>query len=262
MDKSQLAAMSGEATYRSPRSLELNEVSLNGDTGSFRKKLLVGKPKDQKPEEEPLGNRVEVVFLKIRRRLVERSRKGEIVRSTNEHNTAMDTVVMYETEGRRQEVGIAADLRKKYEGLRTVQQIYALLLTEKNPPELVRLIVKGASLGSEAKAKETDSLYSYFGKFGKDEHLVEYKTILTPVMEQGAKSYYCIDFKKGEKLSEEQLNYAVEQLKAVHEKCVEMDAARQQKTTPKVADIQVDEPAPVDGIDYPDEDIKVDEIPF
>src|SRR4051812_31044401 len=92
---------SGESAMRGARPLELNEVSLNGDGGAtqdsagnwkpnggyFRKRILVGKPKDQKPEEIDLGANIDVVFLKVRRRLVERGDSGKIVRSTVEHNS-------------------------------------------------------------------------------------------------------------------------------------------------------------------------------
>jgi hypothetical protein len=86
-----LSELSGESTYRAPRSLEINEVSLNGDAdvkeiapgkferkgGYFRKRLLAGRTnRDEKPEEVNLGKSIHVIFLKIRRRLVERADKG------------------------------------------------------------------------------------------------------------------------------------------------------------------------------------------
>src|SRR4051812_43355251 len=92
----ELAEMSGEAAYRSPRGLELNEILINGDGdivensdgtytkkgGYFRKRILVGrKNNDEKPEEVNLGGEVSIIFLKIRRRLVERGDKGVMVRS-------------------------------------------------------------------------------------------------------------------------------------------------------------------------------------
>lgn len=150
-----LAAMSGEAGYRGGRGLELNEVSLNGDGdvkeispgkyepvgGYFRKKILIGKPKDEKPEEVKLGESITVVFLKIRRRLIERGNKGEVLRSTNEHNSKDDAVTLFEGSGKtaKRTNGIASDLREKYEGLRTVQVVYALLVQGTGEPELVKL---------------------------------------------------------------------------------------------------------------------------
>src|SRR3954468_10285871 len=97
---------SGESAMRGSRPLELNEVSLNGDGsakeitpgnwqrqgGYFRKRILIGNPKDQKPQEINLGGTINVVFLKVRRRLVERAKKGEIVRSIGEHNSPKEAV--------------------------------------------------------------------------------------------------------------------------------------------------------------------------
>jgi hypothetical protein len=46
------------------------------------------------------------------------------------------------------------------------------------------------------------------------------------VREEGRKSYYAIDFKRGEALSEKSLEFAVGKLKEIHAKCEEIDAAR------------------------------------
>jgi hypothetical protein len=275
-----LAAMSGEGAYRGSRPLELNEVSLNGDGdvvrtatggyepkgGYFRKKILIGKPKDEKPEEVKLGATISVVFLKIRRKLIERGKDGEVLRSTNEHNSKNDAVSLFEGKGKtaKRIDGVASDLRERYEGLRTVQIVYALLVGGTGEPELVRLIVKGASLGSEAKADEVTDFYSYLGSFRGEEHVWQYKTVLSAVREEGHKSYYAIDFKRGEALSEKSLEYAVEKLKEVHAKCSEIDATRAAKIAKRdVAGPEEErEEETVGGIEYPKDDINPDDIPF
>ena len=273
-----LAAMSGEAGYRGARGLELNEVSLNGDGdmtktatgyepkgGYFRKKILIGKPKDEKPEEVKLGNSITVVFLKIRRKLIERGKDGEVLRSTNEHNSKDEAVTLYEGSGKtgKRIPGIASDLREKYEGLRTVQIVYALLCEGTTTPELVRLIVKGASLGSDAKADDVTDFYSYLGSFRGEEHVWQFKTVLAAVREEGRKSYYAIDFKRGERLSETSLDLAVSTLKGVHAKCQEIDAARAAKIVKQdVATDAVEEEREEGGIEYPEGDIDPASIPF
>jgi hypothetical protein len=237
------AAASGEAHYGGTRALELNEVTINGDGdavevngklerkgGYFRKRILVGKPRDEKPEEVRIGTTATVVFLKVRRKLVERGEKGKIVRSTSEHNHKGDVVTLYR-ENEKPITGIASDLRDQYPGLRTVQIVYALLCEGTGEPELVKLIVRGSSLGSEAKAESTTDFYKYLGSFGKGadgekEHFYQYKTVLRPVLEQGAKSYFAIHFERGERLSEKSYEYAMAKLREVHEKCVEIDEAR------------------------------------
>lgn len=271
--------MSGEATYRGPRPLELNEVSLNGDGdvkqiapgkfepkgGYFRKRILIGKPQDEKPEEINLGSTIKVVFLKIRRKLVERGDKGAIVRSTSEHTSKNDVVTLFDSKTGKRVVGVAADLREQYEGLRTVQIIYALLCAGPNEPELVRLIIKGASLGSEAKAENVMDFYRYLGSFRGDEHVWQYQTILSSVREEGAKSYYVIDFKRGDRLDDASQEFAIAKLKDVHAKCTEIDAARAAKIAK--ADVQVEtaaEEGSAEGgeVEYPADEIDPDSIPF
>jgi hypothetical protein len=166
----------------------------------------------------------------VRRKLVERGEKGKIVRSTSEHNHKGDVVTLYR-ENEKPITGIASDLRDQYPGLRTVQIVYALLCEGTGEPELVKLIVRGSSLGSEAKAESTTDFYKYLGSFGKGadgekEHFYQYKTVLRPVLEQGAKSYFAIHFERGERLSEKSYEYAMAKLREVHEKCVEIDEAR------------------------------------
>jgi len=242
-NENDLATASGESTYRAPRALELNEVSINGDAdarevdgklvrkgGYFRKRILVGRTKrDEKPEEVNLGAPLKVVFLKIRRKLVERTSKGEIVCSTNEHNSKTDAVTLYISATKEQKRGVAEDIRKAYPGLRTVQIVYALLLHGTGEPELVRLTIKGASLGSEAKAEGVPTFYEYISSFPDGEHMWEYATELHPVIEEGAKSYFAIDFKRGAKLEERTLSLAKTKLMDVALNCRKVDEARAAK---------------------------------
>lgn len=268
---------------RGPRTLELNEVSLNGDGsvketppgsgnfvrqgGYFRKKIFIGKPKDQKPEEIDLGKAITVLFLKIRRKLVERAKGGEIVRSTNEHNSTNESVMLYETgnkDGTRR--GVASDLRKQFPNLRTVQIVYALLV-QSSGVELVRLVVKGASLGSETKDKNVPDFYEYISSFKGDDHFYQFKTELSPVIEEGKQTYYAINFQRGEKLSEKSYELAMEHMKAVHTNCTEVDTQRAQRIVKETtaSDDIVSEDRVNDEVtapDYPADDINPEDIPF
>lgn len=235
------AEASGELSYRAPKPLELNEVLINGNAdieqeadgtytkkgGYFRKRIWVGrKNKDAKPEEVNLGSSINVVFLKIRRKLMERSSGGEIVRSTSEHTSTKDVVGLYETATKNSTFGIAEDIRKRYMGLRTVQTVYALLLpsiTTGSEPELVRITIKGSSLGSDAKPEGVLNFYQYITSFPKDEHIYDYETVLSPVLEKGQKSYYAIKFESGKKLSPEVRTLARTKLMDLHLKCKELD---------------------------------------
>ena len=229
------------SNYRAPRTLELNEVSLNGDADAIERdgkldpqgRILPQahprrQPRDQKPEEVNLGTPIKVVFLKIRRRLVERTSKGEIICSTNEHNSKADAVTLLRHRTKEQKHGIAEDIRKAFPGLRTVQIVYALLLHGTGEPELVRLTIKGASLGSEAKGEGVPTFYEYISSFPDGEHMWEYVTELHPVIEEGAKTYFAIDFKRGQKL-EETLSLAKTTLMDVALNCREVDEARAAK---------------------------------
>jgi hypothetical protein len=253
----------------------LNEVLLNGDDrdgGFFRKRVLVGhtdkntKPEEvaltRKPEEGETPSACQVVFLKVRRKLVERGKKGEIVRSTNEHNHKGDVVTLYESATRNKVTGIASDLRERYEGLRTVQIVYALLLTGEKQPELVRIVIKGASLGSEAKAESVTSFYQYLGSFQGEDHFYNFKTLLQPVTEHGTKSYYAIDFQRGERLSSESQQVAFDTMRQVHENCLAVDEARAERIAK--ADVPEEEPEEEqpEQADYPTGDINPDDIPF
>ncbi len=274
-----LAELSGESAYRSPRRLELNEVSLNGDAdvtetapgkfdrkgGFFRKRILAGRTnRDLKPEEIDLGASVRLVFLKMRRKLVERADKGEIIRSTIEHNTKKDAVTLYDSRTNQSVRGIAEDLRALHQGLRTVQIVYALLLTETAEPELVRLTVKGASLGSEAKLSDVMDFYTYIASLPRNEHMWQYETILEPVLEQGRKSYYAINFKVGEKLNLETLALAESTLKEVALNCREVDEARARKIVQSAPVEIVQDTRQEEGskVEYPDVEIDPDSIPF
>jgi hypothetical protein len=272
-----LSELSGEGAYRTPRTLDLNEVSLNGDAdahevngklerkgGYFRKRILAGRTnRDEKPEEVNLGTSVRVVFLKIRRKLVERGQKGEIIRSTTEHNSKKDAVTLYDSRTNQSVRGVAEDLRNLHQGLRTVQTVYALLLSEAHEPELVRLTVKGASLGSEAKAKEVMDFYTYIGSLPRGEHIWEYETRLSPIVEQGAKSYFAIDFQRGEKLDPETLATAESVLREVALNCREVDEARAAKVVQSAqVEIVADRGEEAAGIDYSNTDINPDDIPF
>jgi hypothetical protein len=261
-------AASGESTYRAPRALELNELLINGDAdveetapgqfirkgGNFRKRILVGKARDQRPEEEKLGDRVQVIFLKVRRKLVQRGDLGKILYSTNEHNTANEVVDLFGENGFI-ESGSAKALRERYPGLRTIQVVYALFLDGAKEPELVRITIKGASLGSDAKTPDANSFYQYLSSYAREDHWWEYVTELSAILEKGQKSYFCMDFARGQKLDEKFQALALEKMKEVHFRIVEIDEARKAKRAANTDRVVVAE----DDTDMPARDPALDE---
>lgn len=244
----ELAEAAGETHWRRVAPLELNEVSLNGDGstdevapgqfvrkgGYFRKRILTGnRNRNEKPKEENLGAPIKIVFLRKRRKLVERGgTDGKIVRATNEHNHPKEAVTLYHADTNTSEDGIAHDLKQKYgvRNLKTVELIYALLMTEGNEPELIRIPIKGSSLGSEVKADTTTDLYSYMSSFSPDEHMWEYYTVLSPVLEKGKQQYFAVDFKRGTPIEGDVLANAVAPaLRKVRDNCAAVDQSRQEK---------------------------------
>ena len=184
----------------------LNRISLYGnadavedDKGnlvrpkiSYRKQIFVGKASDQKPESVDLGSPIEVIFVKSRRRLVERDSQGFQVMSTSQHASPTQVVTLWKA-GQVLDRGVAKDLRAKYEGLRTIQETYVLL----PDGELAVLISKGAALGSENRDKKYPTFYEYLQDVHKSGGMFAYKTILGGVLEKGAKQYYTSTFEKG-----------------------------------------------------------------
>ena len=166
--------------------LDVATVQLNGNTGTFRKVI---RSKDGIKTED-LGPTVDIVILRIRRQLTEF--KNEKFNSTSEHNHPNDTVLYFPT----QEKMSSKDLRVKYTGLRTQQILYALLNNE-----LVRVVVKGASLGSKNKPEDSMPFYEYLNQYEKDEHIWQYMTSLQARPEKGKLGkYFAIHFEQGQKL--------------------------------------------------------------
>lgn len=270
-----------------PRPLILNILSLNGDAeiveengeykakgGYYRLLKVKDAPKGEKPEEERLGDKVNVVFLKIRRTLQQRSNDGELVKWTNEHTTPNDLVELHTQNVQGVEVGSARSLREKYEGLRTIQYVYGLLFRSMTAePELVKIKIRGSSLGSEAKSKDVMTFYDYIYQDRKDEqgnkeHLRHYITELGAVKEQGKKTYFTMTFNRGGKLDENLCALADQTLREVHEKIKAQDEAvvRRIMSAPVIKKtIEDDQDVPANDPSHPsadDEGINPDDIPF
>lgn len=218
MEKS-LEEMSGEKTTGSSPKLLLNEIRINGTSGKFLyKNILAGKKEDasgkEKYEETQIGDYVDLIFLKVRRKLSQFKKGGDSL-NTNEHGHKSDFVTMFglkDVQGKYQiKKGIASDLREEYQGLKTIQIVYALYAGE-----LVRLIVKGSSLGSEAKPEDVLDFYSYISSFKKgerDDHFYECYTKLVSTSEEGEQgTYYSMTFSEAEKVTDDVMQLVTEKM--------------------------------------------------
>lgn len=281
-----LDKMSGVGNGAKPFVLDL--LSLNGDAeikevngqyvtkgGFYRLLKLTTSKKNEKPDEERLGETVKVVFLKIRRALQQRSNDGKLRAWTSEHTSPDDFVELKSSESQKVMIGTARALREQFESLRTVQYVYGLLLRDGQEPELVKMRFKGAALGSQVKGKDVKTFYDYIYDERKDEagnkrHLRHVITELGCAKEEGKKTYFTVTFRDVGDLTPELQVIADEKLRDVHAKIIAIDAVRDQriaglrekgaegKPVDTAKDIQMDAP---EGAQE-SEDFPADDIPF
>lgn len=253
LDVNKIAELTGESAYKKAPEYKLNEIRLNGNEGKFYlKRVLEGKGEDGKYKKTLIdASDLQVVFLK-HRRVLSQFRKNEPTLQTNEHNHKDDYVMLFGAN----EKGKASELRQKYQGLRTQQIVYAFVPSLN---QIAKIVIKGSSLGSDAKEKDVMGYYEYLGSFSKDEHSWQYYTSLKPIKESGQMgSYYAIQFSRGSKLHDERLDKVASMIEEVHGHIVEMDNYYNQKTAQQITnEVQV-----VDTIDYPEEEINSEDIPF
>lgn len=246
--------MTGQTEYQKPQNVKVNTVRLNGQTGKFIYVDLKNKPEDGRADEHELGTSINVVFLKIRRRLAFFDGGEQRFMQTSEHNSVDDVVTYFPTNER----GVASAIREKYPQLRTNQIVYCLFKSP-NGVEVVSLLVKGASLGSRAKADTTTDFYSYLGSFNEENPIHEFGTKLSAVKEEGKTgAYYAIDFQKGKRMEDKKIEIVVDHIKEIHERTQSQDA-HYSKGAPEV--VKQDEEY-VPTVEYPEEDINPDDIPF
>lgn len=266
--------------------LVLDMLSLNGDAeiveeggqyhtkgGYYRLLKITAAKKDDKPSEVNLGEKVKVVFLKVRRVLQSRSSDGKLALWTSEHNTADDMVELKSKESQKVLVGSARVLRTRFPALRTVQFVYGLLFRESVEPQLVKMRFKGSALGSDAKDKANPTFYDYIyaerkNPDGSKRHLRHVLTELSTVKEQGKKAYFTVVFRDAGDLPADYKMLADDMLREVHGKLSAQDArvgaritalrAQGAETAPVEAS---DKSAPLDTIEYPENE-NTEDIPF
>ena len=266
----------------------LNEITFNGDEGKFYYiDKLGGKGEDGKFKAQVIGDKLSVVWLKIRRKLnvfKSSANKGEGM-ATSEHNHKGEMVWLYGPNER----GTAMALRDKYHELRTQPIVYVFYHAKK---EVVRFTVKGASLGSQHKHDKKDNVvkfYEYLQSFSGTEHVHEFFTDIRPVTEKGPKgNYYAMSFGRGAKLTDVQQQKVNALIDEVHDRVTKIDEEFKTRMgldafaeKPKDAEMDTiqmeegdvspdDEGAPADakvdepkeGVEYPSDEIDPADIPF
>ena len=277
VNKEELAQMSGEANLRGGGvpNVKCDDISIQSKSGAFVRTFLTRDKENNQYPQEPIGDSIDIVFLKIRRKLVEYDTvSGMTIRNTSEHNHKGDVVTMFEGSVKQRET--AEVLKGRFPSLKTVQVIYALLVSKSGKTELVRLNVRGSSLGSfDEEGEGPMKFYRYLSSFQNDEHVWEYKTNLVAVSEvfndpvEGEKQYYSIGFNRGAKLADKQLETVAakmrdvfQQIEAYDAQFVSQGAGLLNEQTRNEVNAENDAESRKDVIDYPEEDIDVDQIPF
>lgn len=262
----EIAQYAGSSSFGSvPRMPYYPYLRINGNDGGF----VLTKRNGDKSEKESVGGTASVIILRVRRRLTDFA-SGM---STTEHNHKGDNVTLFQTDpdtGKTHKVqsGVAEQIRAAYPVLGTEQVVYSLFNSE-----LVRLVVRGGSLGSENEPKGSTSFYDYLGKFKGDSHVWMYHTNLSCIQKTNKKlrkNYYAINFEQGDKLSDVELDIVADYMKTLFDLINIQDEYNKNvkgprvNTGPKVKE-GVDEPqeetVPIINLDDENE-IKPDEIPF
>ena len=263
----------------------LPRISLNGNCDAVEddkgklvrppvsyRKMILPKDRDEKPTYEELGSPLEVTFIKIRRRLIARDKKGVQVMSTTQHSSKTDVVSLWK-DGECIATDKASILRQDYDDLKTVQEIYALY-----KGKLVMIIVKGSAFGSQTRDKKYPTFYEYLQSLNED-GIYGNVTILGGVKEKGLlKDYYTMTFEKGrpttdvEKISV--LEHSDELTKIMEE--YDLKNSISKDTSTKTKEGEYEEEIKEDfsfsklsgkktynkAIEYPEDDIDPNDIPF
>ena len=212
------------------------EIRFNGEEGKFVKNYKNGE--DWTTEE--YGKELKAVVLRIRRKLSDFKNKISSV----EHQTPNDTIYLFGVK----ETGNARELRTKYQGLKTQQLLYSLNEND----ELIKVNVRGSSLGSENKPKDSIPLYEYLGSFEGNDHIWMYETKMIPKEEKGKLgTYYAIHFERGEKLNEERMQIVGEKMKYLYEIFLKQDAFNNKIEEKKENVIDYEKEDTIDAKDVP-----------
>lgn len=221
--------------------------------------------KDEQYPVEKLGTSLDVIILKIRRKLSwyrKEGGKASIVQ-TNEHNTKFDGVMLYGLDGGTK-MGRADDIRKEVPQLRTQQILYVYVPSKVAGTAgiVARLVVKGSSLGSQTKADNVTGFYDYLGKVNESKKHIH--TIFTKISGVAESDYFTIDFQQGAALTDAQVKKVETQIDEVHDFTTSSDSFYKERIAsqlPVPASVETELPV-IESEEYPQEEISPDDIPF
>lgn len=265
MDKTKLAAALGTDEYNAmPAFNNYDELKMNGQSGTFVLTRYSQEKGADGYEAANVAEPVRIVFLKPRRKFLEFADK-QLVAASHEYNSRKQSITLSDGTVHADEKALKA---ARPNGKVVVVQ-YGLYKFA-DATGVVKLPVSGMSLYSEDD--EPLRFYNYMQAFNKDEHAFEYITEVTTTPLQGDKGvYYAMAFKKADHLDDNMLGFVEAQATKLLTELAEEDA-RNAKRLPTVGKKATASDASTDkafndltapsGIEYPEEDINPDDIPF
>jgi len=247
MNIDELAKYAGEEHFMKAPKLTFTDMGLDGRTGEFFTNVKVGDKWAKKPLE---NDKLELVILRIRRKLSAWDDATETIISSSEHNTPSEIIPLWKGK-KKIDSGTGYELRERHKELKTQHLVYCLY----DNKDLIRLTVKGSSLGDKEKIKDIYGFYDYLNSFSRDkgEHIWMFKTSINKKLgKKGATVFYSMTFTKGEKLEEPMMLEVADKLKMLHTafSASSLEAIKESKK-------EIDE-TPVIDLDSD----KTDEIPF
>lgn len=234
---------------------KLNEVAMSGDTGEFIfKDILSGKGEDGKYAQRVIGNTLEVVFLKLRWKLnkyEEVNGTGTFTSTTEYDDKNLDTVTVFPSK----EKGLAINMKDKYK-LKTLRIAYCYVPVLK---QVVRLTIKASALTGDENDGEEMGLFDY-QKFLENEkqHVYTVVTQLDSVTRNKGdrrKEYKAMTFALGEVLAPEKFDKIRVLMHEVHEKVTTVQPDKKDEVAEVKSEVKTD-------VDYPEDEINPDDIPF
>lgn len=276
-DNNDLASMSGETTYKTVSLPVYDEITLNGNDGTYWARFKT-KPKVKQLDEltnetkevyekAELGGKIELVWLKLRRQLVEKTQEG-VVRQTSEHNTKTDYVAIYHYNGGATQTGVLASSINGDAGLYPKMKVNQLVYAMDIATGIIyKVVIKGGSLSMQEKLQNATLFYDYIGSMSKGEHFYTMTNVMTstPYSTKLGKKFFS-NFSKGRPLTPEEIEKVTVAMKDIHGKLTEYDNAKAVAT--KTGDTVKKEGVVGAGMDLPSIDygdtgeVDPDDIPF
>lgn len=236
--------------------LKLNVIKLDAEEGVFNyMKFLDPKNEDGSyPSVRIPDKTITGVILAVRRKLQVWVDADKKTYATNEFNSNTEEITYYGATGA--EKGTAENLRKKYPTLKTLAVIY---FYSPRKDEMVRLNCKGLGLQPEDnKGTNVKGLFQYLGSFDKEESPSDFLTTVLFVPKEitkgrKTKTYQAMRFERGEALDEA----TKAKVETFQEQVLAQFSGEKTETEPSKIDNFV-----ADTIEYPEEEINVEDIPF